>query len=54
MDKAYKGAPVSKRKLSRSVVALASALSCGAAEAHLNATGMGPVYDGLVHFVTSP
>ena len=24
------------------------------AEAHLNSTGMGPVYDGLIHFVTSP
>ena len=24
------------------------------AEAHLNATGMGPIYDGLVHFLTSP
>ena len=24
------------------------------AEAHLNSTGMGPLYDGLVHFVMSP
>jgi urease accessory protein len=24
------------------------------AEAHLNATGMGPVYDGMAHFLTSP
>src|ERR1039457_3005757 len=24
------------------------------AEAHLNSTGMGPVYDGLMHFLTSP
>jgi hydrogenase/urease accessory protein HupE len=24
------------------------------AEAHLNATGMGPIYDGLTHFLTSP
>ena len=24
------------------------------AEAHLNSTGMGPVYDGLLHFVMSP
>lgn len=24
------------------------------AEAHLNATGMGPVYDGLMHFLMSP
>jgi Hydrogenase/urease accessory protein len=24
------------------------------AEAHLNSTGMGPAYDGLLHFLTSP
>jgi urease accessory protein len=24
------------------------------AEAHLNSTGMGPIYDGLVHFLMSP
>lgn len=24
------------------------------AEAHLNSTGMGPVYDGIVHFMASP
>jgi len=24
------------------------------AEAHLNSTGMGPLYDGLIHFLTSP
>src|SRR6266481_8604 len=24
------------------------------AEAHLNSTGMGPIYDGLMHFSTSP
>jgi hydrogenase/urease accessory protein HupE len=24
------------------------------AEAHLNSTGMGPAYDGLMHFLTSP
>jgi urease accessory protein len=29
-------------------------LVCGPAEAHLNATGMGPMYDGVVHFLTSP
>jgi urease accessory protein len=38
----------------RAVVALAVSLTCGPAEAHLNATGMGPIYDGLMHFVTSP
>lgn len=38
----------------RAVVALAVALGCGPADAHLNSTGMGPVYDGLAHFLTSP
>ena len=33
---------------------LAVALWSGQAEAHLNSTGMGPVYDGLMHFLTSP
>ena len=42
------------RVRARAVVLLAAALSCGAADAHLNATGMGPVYDGLLHFLTSP
>jgi hydrogenase/urease accessory protein HupE len=36
------------------VTMLASASGCGPAEAHLNATGMGPIYDGLLHFLTSP
>lgn len=36
------------------VALLAVALECGPAEAHLNTTGMGPVYDGLMHFLTSP
>ena len=35
-------------------VLLAVAMGCGPAEAHLDATGMGPVYDGLMHFLTSP
>ncbi|MCC6193480.1 MAG: HupE/UreJ family protein [Burkholderiales bacterium] len=30
------------------------ALACAPAHAHLQATGMGPVYDGITHFVTSP
>jgi hydrogenase/urease accessory protein HupE len=49
------GAPV-KRNLSAltSVVAVAGCLSCATAEAHLNSTGMGPLYDGLAHFYTSP
>lgn len=30
------------------------AICCAPAEAHLNATGMGPVYDGMAHLLTSP
>jgi urease accessory protein len=36
------------------VAMLAFASGCGPAEAHLNATGMGPIYDGLLHFLTTP
>lgn len=36
------------------VTLLAVALGCGPAEAHLNTTGMGPAYDGVAHFLTSP
>jgi hydrogenase/urease accessory protein HupE len=36
------------------VVTLAVALCAAPAEAHLNATGMGPIYDGLLHFLLSP
>ena len=36
-------------------VAVLAVMACPAlAEAHLNSSGMGPVYDGVVHFVTSP
>ena len=38
----------------RVVATLAIAFCSGPAEAHLNATGMGPIYDGLMHFLTSP
>lgn len=38
----------------RGLAALAIALGCGPAQAHLDATGMGPVYDGMLHFLTSP
>lgn len=34
--------------------ALACFFACAPAEAHLTSTGMGPVYDGLLHFMTSP
>ena len=36
------------------VLALAVALWPGSADAHLNSTGMGPLYDGAAHFLSSP
>jgi len=36
------------------IVVLGVLLCCGTAEAHLNSTGMGPIYDGLMHFLMSP
>lgn len=42
------------RLRARPVAMLASALMSGPACAHLNATGMGPIYDGLMHFLASP
>jgi len=33
---------------------LAIALGCGPAQAHLESTGLGPVYDGMLHFLSSP
>lgn len=38
----------------RGLGVLAIALGCGPARAHLEATGLGPVYDGMLHFLTSP
>ena len=38
----------------RTFVALAVLLCPVPAHAHLNSTGMGPIYDGLLHFVTTP
>jgi hydrogenase/urease accessory protein HupE len=35
-------------------VAFVAATFAGPAEAHLNSTGMGPIYDGLAHFLASP
>jgi hydrogenase/urease accessory protein HupE len=36
-------------------IALFAVAMCPApAEAHLNSTGMGPIYDGLMHFLMSP
>ena len=45
--------PVSPR-LPRSLAFAVLALPCAPAHAHLNATGMGPIYDGLAHFLASP
>ena len=39
---------------STKVVAAVLALGSANAHAHLEATGMGPVYDGMLHFLTSP
>jgi len=37
-----------------SFVVFAFAMCAAPAEAHLNSTGMGPIYDGLTHFLVSP
>ena len=47
--------PKPKRGLPLSLVAFAVILTLPLrAEAHLNMTGLGPVYDGLLHFLLSP
>ena len=38
----------------RGWVVLAIALGCGPAQAHLESSGLGPVYDGMLHFLSSP
>jgi hydrogenase/urease accessory protein HupE len=35
-------------------VVFAVAMCAAPAEAHLNSTGLGPIYDGLMHFLMSP
>jgi len=51
----HEAAPVTVLRTSgRFAAVLAGVLVCGSAEAHLNATGMGPIYDGLMHFLSSP
>lgn len=40
--------------LDRRTVAPLLLLACPLAEAHMASTGLGPVYDGLMHFLTSP
>jgi hydrogenase/urease accessory protein HupE len=46
--------PSTVRKSSYASIALAAAMSPAPALAHLNSTGLGPVYDGTMHFLTSP
>lgn len=38
----------------RALAVLAIALGCSPARAHLEATGLGPLYDGMLHFLGSP
>ena len=40
--------------VARGAIAIALLLVGASAEAHLESTGMGPVYDGALHFLTSP
>jgi len=43
-----------RRSWIASVVTLGLVASPGPADAHFVTTGLGPVYDGLVHFVLAP
>lgn len=45
---------IQEEVLPLAVVVLTIALLPMPARAHLNSTGMGPVYDGLAHFIQSP
>ena len=46
---------LSRCRLQAGVIVAVAVLLCSApAEAHLNSTGMGPIYDGLMHFLESP
>jgi len=44
----------SRTAAARGAIAIVLLLAGANAEAHLESTGMGPVYDGVVHFLTSP
>jgi hydrogenase/urease accessory protein HupE len=48
------GTPIRSRLLMLLAVLLLLILFPSHAEAHLNSTGLGPVYDGLLHFLLSP
>ena len=43
-----------RNSLIRASVKLAALVGAAPAEAHLNATGLGPLYDGVSHFLMSP
>ena len=43
-----------RNSLIRASVILAALVGAAPAEAHLNATGLGPLYDGVSHFLMSP
>jgi urease accessory protein len=49
-----KNRPIHSRLPVYSFVVFAYMLAALPAEAHLNSTGMGPIYDGLMHFLLSP
>lgn len=53
MTRAWPRSRIARQTAAR-VAALIAASGCLRAEAHLNSTGMGPVYDGLAHFAMSP
>jgi len=47
--------PLSRHPLQTCVIVTIVAVLCSdPAEAHLDSTGMGPIYDGLMHFLMSP
>src|SRR5262245_7022149 len=51
----HSGNEVNTSRLRTCAIAMVAVAMCAKpAEAHLNATGMGPIYDGLTHFLTSP
>ena len=41
-------------RVSAAAIAAAVAMWSSPAEAHLNSTGLGPIYDGIAHFLMSP
>ena len=46
--------PLAPRLGACAVASWALTVNAAPAEAHLNATGMGPIYDGVMHVLTSP